>query len=203
LPVSNEHRPLPRSFYTRNVVEVARDLLGMILCRRISGNLLSGRIVEAEAYSHRDDPASHAYKGPTERNRVMWGEPGRAYVYFTYGNHYCLNVVARQSEPAGAVLIRALEPMTGIEMMMKSRGVNDVVKLASGPGRLTQALSIGPEFNGVDLTAEGDLMIVEGEGFDDASVQASRRIGLRVGLDKLWRFSVRGNRFVSRTPDKG
>jgi DNA-3-methyladenine glycosylase len=172
----------------------------MILCRDLSGDLISGKIVEVEAYSHSDDPASHAYRGLTNRTRVMFGDPGRAYVYFTYGNHYCLNAVARHSEPAGAVLIRALEPLSGIDVMVKNRGVNDVAKLASGPGRLTQALKIDGKLNGVDLTEVGDLTIVEGERLDDASVVAGRRIGVSVGLDKLWRFFLRGNRFVSRIP---
>lgn len=194
---------LPREFYRRDTVEVARALLGKMLVRVLDGNLLSGMIVETEAYT-RDDPASHAYRGVTARNRVMFGEVGHAYVYFIYGNHYCLNVVAKSRDAgAGAVLIRAVEPVQGIDMMRRNRSIRDrdsskMEMLANGPGKLTKAFGIDSRHNGLDLTAEGELYLTEGKGIDDQDIVATERIGISAGRDRLWRFIIRGNRFVSR-----
>ena len=132
---------LSQEFYHRDTIDVAKDLLGKIIVRVIRGKILSGMIVETEAYRSKDDPGSHAYRGMTERNRVMFGEVGRSYVYFTYGNHYCLNLVAKDdSTAAGAALIRAIEPLHGIELMRKFRKISDIYNLTSGPGKLTKAL---------------------------------------------------------------
>ncbi len=133
--------PLTRSFYQRHPAEVAPDLLGKILVRRIENTYLRGRIVEVEAYSS-DDPASHTFRGMTTRNRAMFGEAGHAYIYFIHGMHYCINVVARSDTPAGGVLIRALEPLSGITTMRQLRGREKLRDLTSGPAKLTQAMGI-------------------------------------------------------------
>ncbi len=190
--------PLGRDFYARDTVGVAKALLGKILVRELGGRILAGRIVEVEAYRGGDDPASHAYRGPTDRNMVMFGEAGHAYVYFTYGNHYCLNVVTERVGVAGAVLIRALEPICGIDVMVERRKTRRLETLTSGPGRLTQALGITLAENGLDLTLGRGLYLVAWAGEGAFDIVASRRIGIRSGLDRLWRFYVKGSRFVSK-----
>jgi DNA-3-methyladenine glycosylase len=193
-----EPRPLPLAFYARDTVLVAQEVLGKILVRELTEAMLQGRIVEAEAYRGTDDPASHSYRGMTKRNQVMFGRPGHAYVYFTYGNHYCLNVVTERDGVPGAVLVRALEPLKGLDAMKRSRGTDDVRNLTSGPGKLTKALAITGAQNGLDLTAGRGLFLTEPDaprGFETAQ---SRRIGIREGSDKLWRFSIKGNLFVSK-----
>jgi DNA-3-methyladenine glycosylase len=190
---------IPREFYNRSTIDVAKDLLGKILVRVINGKILSGIIVESEAYRSIDDPASHSYRGKTERNSVMFGEVGHAYVYFTYGNHYCLNIVAKEnSVPAGAVLIRAIEPAEGIKQMQKFRKTSDIYNLTTGPGKLTQALNVTKKQNGVDVTKNGEMYILNGKEIDSSSIIATPRIGIRVALDKHWRFLVANNEFVSR-----
>ena len=131
---------LKREFYTENSVKVAEKLLGKLLVRELPEGTLIGKIVEVEAYGGRDDPASHAYRGKTPRNQIMFGKPGLAYIYFTYGMHYCLNVKAEREGVPGAVLIRALEPIEGIEIMKKNRGVEKITELTSGPAKLTLSL---------------------------------------------------------------
>lgn len=186
---------LKRAFYQRHPAVVARELIGKIVVRRLNGMTLSGRIVETEAYSS-DDPASHAYHGRTESNRALFGEPGHAYIYFAYGMHFCLNVVARRRKPAGGVLIRALEPLEGIDLMKKRRNSDGLRNLMSGPGRITQALKIDKTLYGADLTRRGALFIADAE---DSRVQTVRtpRIGTRSAREKLWRFVVKGKRYVS------
>ncbi len=192
------YEPLPRAFYARDTVRVAKDLLGKLLVRVIDGKVLSGMIVETEAYTA-DDPASHAYKGISKRNRVMFGDVGYAYVYFIYGNHYCLNVVAKDlSMSAGAVLIRALEPVDGIEVMIRNSNSINVDKVTSGPGRLTRALLISKEYNGIDLTVRGPLYIADYTSIDDMHIIATSRIGISKARDRLWRFIVKGNRYLSK-----
>lgn len=187
---------LGRSFFQGYTPDVARMLLGKKLVR-VSGCMrLSGMIVEVEAYRGSDDPASHAYRGMTRRNEVMFGEPGHAYVYFTYGNHYCLNITTEGVGKAGAVLIRALEPLEGIEAMMKNRPVKDVVELTNGPGKLTRAMNIDVGLNGEDLV-KSTRLFVEWMAFP-LRIGVSSRIGIRRGTDLPWRFYVEGNKFVSR-----
>jgi len=191
-------RKLGRDFYERWVVNVARDLLGKLLVRRIDGKVLVGRIVEVEAYRGSDDPASHAYRGKTERNKVMFDRGGLAYIYLAYGIHRLLNVTAEPPGKPAAVLIRALEPLGGIEVMMGFRGTSDLRALTSGPGRLTEALKIGLELNGLDLTSSDELFIAD-DGFRGFEVGSSPRIGVRDR--RKWRFYIRGSRFLSR-PEK-
>ena len=189
---------LPRSFYTRDTLTAARELLAKHLVRRVGEPELVGRIVEVEAYGGADDPASHAYRGMTPRNQVMFGKGGFAYVYFTYGKHYCFNVTTEKEGVPGAVLLRALQPVSGIEMMQKNRGVKRLRNLTNGPGKLTQAMSITKEQNGLDLARSRELFIVKPRVKDDFEVVSARRVGIRVGVEKPWRFYIKNNKFVSR-----
>jgi DNA-3-methyladenine glycosylase len=193
---------LPSSFYRRPTEVVARDLVGKRLVRVLRKNgqafRLAGTIVETEAYGYSDDPASHACTGPTARNGVMFGEVGRTYVYFTYGNHFCVNVSARSSRAeAGAVLIRGLEPVEGIDLMRQLRPVDDVFSLTSGPGKLTQALSITSALNGADMTSPDSELHIE-FGAKPGRVLATPRIGITRAADKEWRFVDPSSPYVSR-----
>lgn len=180
---------LPRSFYARNTVNVAKDLLGKTLVRKIKGKIVSGIIIETEAYRYKDDPASHAFRGLTERNKVMFGEVGTAYVYFTYGMHYCVNAVARSNTfDAGAVLIRSIKPVKGINEMIKNRKIDLISNLTNGPAKLTQALQITKMQYGEDLTRVSSLFITEGIKTD--KISSSPRIGIKNGIDKLWNFKI-------------
>jgi len=190
--------PLPREFYAKNVVIVSQNLLGKILVRVDNEKILAGRIVEVEAYDGEDDPASHAYKGMTERNKVMWDFPGKVYVYTIYGIHYCLNIVAEPKGVPAAVLIRALQPLVGIREMMKNRNIKDVRNLTNGPARLTKALNITKDLNGVDATLKSELYVVRdilGKKFE---IGVSTRIGITRGKEKPWRFYIRNNPFTSK-----
>ncbi len=181
---------------------MAKKLLGRILVRRLRGKTLSGKIVEVEAYRGMDDPASHAYGGETARNRVMFGEAGHAYVYFTYGFHFCLNVTTEKVGVAGAVLIRALQPVGGVEMMMRNREKTDLVELTNGPGKLTRALRIDRELNGEDLVTSRRLFIAMSDDVN-FKIRESSRIGVDEGLEFKWRYFVEGNQFVSKTKPRG
>ncbi|TLX99426.1 MAG: DNA-3-methyladenine glycosylase, partial [Thaumarchaeota archaeon] len=173
---------LPRSFFEDYTPSVAKRLLGQLLVRRIGRRFLSGMLVEVEAYRGRDDPASHAFRGETPRNRVMFGEVGKAYVYFTYGFHHCLCVKTERKGVPGAILVRALEPLEGIELMKKNRGKEELTELASGPGKLTQALKIDRRLNGEDLVLSERLFLARGK---DAALEIrdSSRIGVDRGLE--------------------
>jgi len=187
---------LRRTFFARYTPTVAKALLGCELVRVVEGERLSGRIVETEAYRGGRDPASHAFRGLTGRNRVMFGEAGHAYVYFTYGNHWMLNMTTEREGIPGAVLIRAIEPVEGIATMKRRRRLSSVVGLASGPGKLTKAFAIDKELNGEDLVRSPRLF-VEG-GKEPGIVGSSSRIGISEGAELRWRFFVEGNPFVSR-----
>ena len=177
--------------------EVARDLLGKTLWRRTEAGLTAGIIVETEAYSGASDPASHAWRGRTQRNAVMFGPPGYAYVYFTYGMHYCLNAVTGPAGQASAVLLRAIQPAVGIELMRERRGTTIPDRdLARGPGRLCQALGITTADNGIDLTGEA-LWISETADAPDLLIAATPRIGITRAAERPWRFVVCDNRYVS------
>jgi len=157
------------------------------------------RIVEDEAYQE-DDPASHSYGGPRGRNLVMFGPPGHLYVYFTYGMHFCMNVVTGLAGQGSAVLLRAAEPLAGVDAMTARRGVQDVRLLCSGPARLTQAYGVDRSFDGVELSRGSGLWIAAGEPVPTDAVAIGPRVGIRRGVDQPWRFSVRGSPFVSRGP---
>jgi DNA-3-methyladenine glycosylase len=184
---------LPESFYDRSVHEVARDLIG---CTVAHGET-AGVIVETESY-HADDEACHAFAGLTRRTRVLFGPPAHAYVYLSYGIHSLLNFVAEPEGEAAAVLIRALEPVRGIEVMQARRRLQRVEELCSGPGKLTQALGIGLELNGARLW-EGPIRVLgRANGSSQPSVISSERVGITKATELPWRFSAPGSRFVSR-----
>jgi len=191
-------RRLPRSFFQAETPEVARQLLGKRLVRVVDETTLSGILVEVEAYRGNDDPASHAYGGKTARNKVMFGEPGHSYIYLAYGLNECLNVTTEPVGIPGAVLIRALEPSEGLDIMMKNRGTREVTNLTSGPGKLTQALRINRGLNGEDMVNSDRLYLTEGRKVNAGSVGESGRIGVSRGEERRWRFFVVGNPFVSR-----
>ena len=196
--MSRSTRRLTRSFFTRPSPEVGPDLLGRIVVRRIDeGTLLTARIVEAEAYQE-DDPASHSYRGRTNRTEVMFGPAGHVYVYFTYGMHHCMNVVTGSTGEGSAVLLRAAEPLDGLEEMARRRGTNDPRMLCSGPGRLCQALGIDRAENGLDLVRGRQLWLLEGAPVPPSMISVGSRVGITSGIERPWRFSVRGDRFVSR-----
>jgi DNA-3-methyladenine glycosylase len=195
--------PLAREFYDRDPRTVSRDLLGKVLVRRGRKQLRAARIVEVEAYLGENDPAAHSFAGCTPRNAVLFGPPGYAYVYFIYGNHYCLNVSCLPDGVAGGILFRALEPLAGIEEMARSRGVvinstRDLPKVTSGPGRLAEAFGITREKdNGKDLTsAHSDLFIVD-DGFRVRRILTTLRIGITKASERPLRYLIAGNEFVS------
>ncbi|MDG6909216.1 MAG: DNA-3-methyladenine glycosylase [Nitrososphaerota archaeon] len=187
---------LARAFFERRSPAVAKDLIGRLLVRVADGTRLAGVVVETEAYRGSRDPASHAYRGKTKRNEVMFGPAGIAYVYFTMGAHYCLNVTTEREGVAAAVLIRAIQPVEGAEKMKANRGVTEATKVASGPGNLTRALGIGGEFNGEDMATSGRLFFEEGQGARNIGV--STRVGVSVGKSFRWRYYEGGNPFVSK-----
>jgi DNA-3-methyladenine glycosylase len=189
-------KTLHRDFYERDVRIVARELIGCkLLC-----NGVGGIIVETEAYN-RNDPACHAFRGETERNRVMFGPPGRAYVYFTYGMHYLLNIVCEQQGEPAAVLIRALVPTDGVEQMRRRREpVSNLVELANGPAKLTQALAIGPEYNGKPVYRGALKVYSSSAEWQRTKIETTPRIGIRVGTRREWRYCAADSRYLSRKP---
>ena len=191
---------LPRDFYSRDTVTVARALLGQRLVRDLEGQRVSGRIVEVEAYDGQRDQASHARSGPTERNASMFGPPGNAYVYFIYGMHYCFNVVTEPKGNGAAALVRALEPVEGLDEMRARRSGWDGVALTNGPAKLCYALGIDRDLDGADLVGGQALWIERDEAVPDARVARGPRIGVRGdewALNVQWRFWIDGNAYVS------
>lgn len=200
---------LSESFFARDTLVVARDLLGMRLVRLLDGERLSGLIVECEAYVGQNDSACHASRGRTPRNTVMFGPPGRAYVYFVYGIHYMLNVVTEPEGAAAAVLLRAVQPLEGIETMGRLRCAPEAKAptlgrrfLTGGPARLTQAMAVDRAFNNANLLEGAELWLEPGTPVADELVARGPRIGINSAAepDRLaaWRFWVRGNPCVSR-----
>ncbi len=193
---------LPRSFYARPTLRVARDLLGKHFVRRQGKAILVGKIVEVEAYLGERDPASHAYRGRTSRNEVMFGKPGRLYVYFTYGMHYCANIVTEAPGKAGAVLIRAVEPLSGTKRMAENRKrktgkPSPPALLTRGPARFCQAFAIGRRENGSDLLGSS-VYLTRGKPVRPSERGRSGRIGISKGRAYRWRFFLRNNRWVSK-----
>jgi DNA-3-methyladenine glycosylase len=191
-------KPLSKRFYERDPATVARELLGKTLVRRLNHQTLSGKIVETEAYYGENDPASKAYKGRKAFNELMYLDVGKTFIYMVHGN-WLLNIVAHPKGGVGAVLIRAIEPIQGIELMKKNRGVDDVYALTSGPGRLTRAMGITKEQNGLDVTkAENEIAIFEAATLENFEICSSHRIGVKRDLPQELRFYIKGNRFVSK-----
>lgn len=181
---------LPREFYRNDTVFVAKKLLGKKIIRKIGNFTLSGIITETEAYREQDDPASHAFRGITPRNQAMFGKVGCAYVYFTYGMHYCVNAVAYSpKKKAGAVLIRSILPEDGINTMIKNRGSVNVSQLTNGPAKLTQAMKITKLQYGHDLTKKSDLFIIDNDF--KSKIFSDKRIGISVGTEKRWNFKLK------------
>ncbi len=204
-------RTLPAAFFARDPRRVARDLLGKLLLRQRGKQRLVGRIVEAEAYLGWNDAAAHAAAGLTARNRVLFGPPGRAYVYFIYGNHYCLNVSCQPAGEAGCVLIRALEPVAGVDAMARARGLRPPAgaqqaasprwmrQLTSGPGRLCEAFGITrARDNGRNLTTRSSSCRLADDGFRPQRIAVTSRIGIRKARRKRLRFVMVGSPFVSQ-----
>ncbi len=191
-----ESKKLDRKFYNRPTLKVAKELLGKYLVVQKDGHLLSGKIVETEAYIGFKDPASHAYRGMTPRNEVMFGSPGYAYVYLTYGMHHCLNLVTEKKGYPAAVLIRALEPVDGIKLMKKRRRRRKLKDLTSGPAKLCQALGVDRKLNGADLCS--DIIFVEDRGEAAGKIASSTRIGVKEVKEKKWRYFMKNNGCVSK-----
>jgi DNA-3-methyladenine glycosylase len=205
--------PLSRAFFARDPRRVARELLGKVLVRKRGRSALTARIVEVEAYLGENDPASHAAPGLTARNSVLFGPPGYAYIYFIYGNHYCLNVSCEPEGRAGGVLFRALEPLSGIKEMAKARGldihdpeqqntkipIKDLIKLTSGPGRLSEAFSVTrARDNGCDLTSPASGLWIGNDGYRVLAIRTTPRIGISKATDAPLRYVIDGNPFVSK-----
>lgn len=203
IPAERLHTALPREFYDRDPRRVCRELLGKVLVRNGLRKYLAARIVEVEAYLGKGDGASHSFAGRTARNAVLFGPPGHAYVYFIYGNHYCLNVSCLPDGVAGGILFRAAEPLAGIEAMAKARGLvlnggRDLRNLTSGPGRLAEAFEITRERdNEKDLTSADSDLFVADDGYRVGKVLTTPRIGITKAAERPWRYVIAGNPFVS------
>jgi len=199
-------RVLSREFFNRDAVTVAREILGKLLVRRRGRTLLAGRIVENEAYLGQNDPAAHAFAGPTPRNFVLFGPPGHAYVYFIYGNHYCLNVSCMPEGQGEGVLFRAMEPALGLEAMARARGLELPAlataaqrrMISSGPGRMSEALGITRDRdNNKDLTSRSSDLWLADDGFRPERIVATPRIGITKAVEHPLRFAIAGNPYVS------
>jgi len=187
---------LPKDFYLRSSIIVAKELLGKILVRKKGRKVYSGIIVETEAYTGRNDPAAHSFSGKTNRNEVMFNEGGACYVYFTYGSHYCVNVVTEAKDIPHAVLLRGIEPIEGIGFMLKNRNTDNQYNLTNGPGKLTKAMEIDFSLNGESLE-DDKIFIAEASAKNNLKIIKSKRIGITKNPDKLWRFYLDNNAFVS------
>lgn len=205
--MTRDAKLLSREFFNRDPRTVARELLGKLIVRREGRKKFAGRIVEVEAYLGAGDLAAHAAAGNTARNSVLWGPPGHAYVYFIYGVHYCLNISCLPAGEAGCILIRALEPVSGLREMAEARGLadldlelmRDLRKLTSGPGKLCEALGITrPRDNGKDMVSPKSDLQVASDGFRVGEVAVTQRIGITKSADLPLRYVIAGNAFVSK-----
>ena len=191
---------LPVSFYSRPTLKVLEDLIGKVLVRKSEEGLTSGVIVEAEAYTGEDDPASYAFCGRTKRSEIMYGPPGRAFVHFTYGMHHMLNLVTEREGFPAAILIRALEPREGISLMKKRRQTEELFNLCSGPAKICQAFGIDRSHNGLSLSSlKSPIFIKEEERKEKRKEELiwTSRIGIGEGKDRLWRAYLKGSPFIS------
>lgn len=194
---------LPISFYTRNVQIVAKELLGKIFVRKYSSSFLSGRIVEVEAYDGSVDESAHSFIGKTKRNEVMFNGGGLLYVYFTYGMHFCANVVTGKMNEGCAVLIRAVEPIDGIDLMSQNRfhkislSEKEKLNLTNGPAKFCQAFAITKEQNGISLLSD-EIFIVNANKINPSEIVNSKRIGIKKSVDLPWRYFIKDNPFVSK-----
>lgn len=188
-------------FYEKPSLELAKSLLGKTLIHNTYEGTAGGVIVETEAYCGTNDPASHAANGPTPRSSIMFGKAGVSYVYFSYGMHSLFNVVADKDGVAGAVLVRAIEPTLGIDLMRARRKSDNLMNLCSGPGKLTTALGITLKENGMSLLDE-PLYITKSR-YERFEVQSSARVGISKAVDRPWRFTIKDNKFVSVKPTEG
>jgi len=196
-------RKLKKSFYRREVIVVARDLLGKVLVKSNGKEILAGKIVEVEAYHGDIDEAAHSYGGITKRNEIMFEAGGYLYVYFTYGAHHCCNVVTGKKGQGTAVLIRAVEPVAEIDSMIRNRfgrklkNEKEIFNLTSGPGKVCQAFRLDRSHSGTDLTSD-KIFILDGEKIKSRDIGISKRIGITRSVDLLWRFFIKGNPYLSR-----
>ena len=199
----NSDNKLKREFYTRDLLLVARELLGKIFVKDYDGEKLRGRIVEVEAYDGDIDEAAHTFKGLTKRNEIMFNEGGYLYVYFTYGAHYCCNVVTGIKGKGTAILIRGIEPVDGLSKMIKNRfdgklpGGKNMHNLTNGPGKICQAFSISKEHYGIDLTGN-KIYLLEQPNIKSELIKVSKRIGIKKSVDLPWRFYIKDNPYVSK-----
>ena len=200
---TTQNKVLPRKFYIRPVLTVAKELLGKVLIRKDENQILAARIVEVEAYDGKVDKASHSFNGKTKRNEVMFNVGGYFYVYFTYGAHFCSNVVTGKSDHGAAVLIRAVEPLIGIDKMIKNRfnrnlkSEKEIYNLTSGPGKVCKAFDFNKEHSGLDLTSS-DVFIVDQPKLRKNKIGISKRIGITKSVSLPWRFFEIGNPYLSR-----
>jgi len=197
------HRKLKKNFYQRELLDVARNLLGKVFVKIDSNKILAGEIVEVEAYHGDFDKAAHSYGGITKRTEIMFEEGGYLYVYFTYGAHHCCNVVTGMKGEGTAVLIRAIEPVSGIDMMIRNRfgrklkKEKEIFNLTSGPGKICQAFRINRSHSGIDLTGE-KIFILENTRIPNMEIGTSKRIGITRSTELPWRFYIKDNPYLSR-----
>ena len=205
--MTSDAKPLSRAFFNRDPRTVSRELLGKLIVRSEGRKQLAGRVVEVEAYLGAGDLAAHAAAGHTARNAVLWGPPGHAYVYFIYGVHYCLNISCLPAGEAGCILIRALEPVSGVAEMANARGLGDLDlesprdlrKLASGPGKLCEAPGITrPRDNDKDMVSPKSDLQVASDGFRVGEVAVTQRIGITKAAELPLRYVIAGNAFLSK-----
>lgn len=199
------HKKIPLKFYKRDLHKVAKELLGKYLVRKSGRRFIAGKIVEVEAYDGSSDEASHSYNGRTNRNCVMFEGGGKLYVYFTYGMHFCANVVTGNPNDGKAILIRAIEPFEGIDKMILNRfgkkeiSPKEYMNLCNGPAKVCRAFDITRNENGMDLTGD-DIFIVDSNRNNPLSISRSKRIGIKKSVDLPWRYYITDNKFVSKVP---
>ncbi|MFC2135747.1 DNA-3-methyladenine glycosylase [Bacteroidota bacterium] len=196
-------KSLPINFYTRDVQSVAVDLLGKIFIKREGAEILSGKIIEVEAYDGSIDKAAHSFMGKTKRNEVMFEKGGLLYIYFTYGVHFCSNVVTGNAGEGCAVLLRGIEPVEGISQMTLNRfgkeslNEKELINLTNGPGKICQAFKINRTHNGIDLT-DNEIFILDNTSIPKNQIISTKRIGIKKSVDLPWRYYIKDNRFVSK-----